>query len=97
MLYSSSFFKFFPPPRFLEMPAVGLDISDEAIRFAGLKRGHGGFVLGTYGEESIQPGIVVQGEIRKPEELSDILARLGKEYQFSFAEFLILLRKRGNQ
>ena len=89
MLYSSSFFKFFPPPRFLEMPAVGLDISDEAVRFAGLKRGHGGFVLGTHGEESIPPGIVVQGEIRKPEELSDILARLGKEYQFSFVNFAL--------
>jgi len=84
MLHANAFFRFFPPPHFLEMPAVGIDISDRTIRFAELKRGVGGFTLGTFGEVFIPPGIVVGGEVRKPDEVRKVLSELGKKHGFSF-------------
>lgn len=66
------------------MSAAGLDISDRSIRFAELKRGEGGLVLGKFGEHSIPHGLVVQGLIKKGDELKDILTNLGREYGFSF-------------
>ncbi|MBI2108952.1 MAG: pilus assembly protein PilM [Parcubacteria group bacterium] len=84
MLYNNRFFRFFPPPQFLEMPAVGLDISDQSIRFAELKRASHGLVLGKFGEQSISPGIVVEGLIRKHDEMRKILVGMKKKHGFSF-------------
>ncbi len=84
MRHNNRFFNLFPPPRFLEMPAAGVDISDRSIRFAELKHGKGAFVLGRFGEKFIPPGIVVGGEIRKQEELRKILTDLRKELDFVY-------------
>jgi Tfp pilus assembly PilM family ATPase len=37
-LYHKIFSDLIPPPRYLEMPSVGLDISDNSVRFVELKR-----------------------------------------------------------
>lgn len=66
------------------MPAVGIDISDRSVRFAELKRGVGGLVLGKFGEQSIPQGIVVGGQIRKQNEMRKLLADMGKEHGFFF-------------
>ncbi len=71
------------------MPAVGIDISDRSIRFAELKRGEGGLILGTYGEQSIPAGIVVEGQIRKHKEMGNILVALRKKYNFSFVRIAL--------
>ncbi len=84
MPHNSRFFRFFPPPHFLEMPAVGVDISDRSVRFAELKRGSGGFVLGKFGEQSIPPGIVVGGLIRKHDELRKVFRDMATKYDFSY-------------
>lgn len=52
------FFKFFPTPKFLEMPAVGLDISDTAIRFVELVKTAEGFKVGRFGERDIPEPLV---------------------------------------
>jgi len=85
MLRTNRFFDFFPPPQFLEMPVIGIDISDRSVRFAELKHKDGAFVLGKFGEKKISSGVVVSGQIRKQEELRSVLAELKQEHAFTFA------------
>ena len=73
--------EYFPPPRFLEMPAVGIDISDFSVKFAELKKTNDGMVLRKYGGSKIPPGIVVSGSIVKANELRDILSSLKDKYE----------------
>lgn len=76
----SKFYKFFPPPQFLQMSAVGLDISDTSLRFAELLETHKGLVIGRYAECAIPRGVIESGEVKKPKELGKILKTLKKEY-----------------
>lgn len=73
-----------PPPRFLEMPSVGLDISDERIRFLEIVKNKNGLVFGRYGEKNIPPGIISVGRVKNPTELKRILAGLKDEFGLDF-------------
>ncbi len=66
------------------MASVGLDISDQSVKFAELIRGPGSISLGRFGEEPIPAGIVSQGRIVDPEKLKAILLILKKKYRFNF-------------
>lgn len=79
------FLELFPTPRFLEMAAIGLDISDEKVRFAELKRRHGRLELGAYGETALAQGIVEDGFIRDKEALSKALSSLRVKHGLCFA------------
>lgn len=68
----SKFYQFFPPPKFLQMPAIGLDISDTAMRFVELVEKRKGFVIGRFGERQIPRGVIEGGEVKKPDELRTI-------------------------
>ncbi|MHB1118024.1 MAG: pilus assembly protein PilM [Minisyncoccota bacterium] len=76
----SKFFQFFPPPRFLQRPAVGLDISDTSMRFVELLETRHGLVLGRFGERAIPQGIIESGEVKKPAELRTLISGLKKDY-----------------
>ncbi|MDO8604260.1 MAG: pilus assembly protein PilM [bacterium] len=80
----SKFYRFFPPPQFLQMPAVGLDISDVSMRFAELVEKRKGFVLGRFGERAIPRGVIEGGEVKKPTELRAIFADIKKAYNLEF-------------
>lgn len=86
---SSSLFRklatdFFPPPKLLEMPSVGIDISDEVIRFAELRRKGDGFQLGRFGQEKMPKGIIEEGYIKDKEGFARELTNLRKKYNFHF-------------
>lgn len=58
-------------------PAFGLDISDRAAKFMKLaKNQSGGFDIVQFGETEIPDGIVVGGEIKKPEDLGKLIGDL---------------------
>lgn len=82
--FYTSFNEIFPPPRFLEMPSVGLDMSDQTIRFVELRRYHFGFRLGVYGEEKIPTDVVEEGYIKDKPKLTEILSALKKKYRLRF-------------
>lgn len=84
--FAKSFLRFFPTPQFLAMPAVGLDISDRAVRFVEFGRKSGGLSLKKFGEFSLPDGIIVSGEIKKPKEFSDILGKVRLETGLKFAK-----------
>ncbi|MCK9345152.1 MAG: pilus assembly protein PilM [Candidatus Pacebacteria bacterium] len=76
----SKFYQFFPPPQFVQMPAVGLDISDTSMRFVELVEKRKGFVIGAFGEYGIPQGVIESGEVKKPEELRALFLELKKEH-----------------
>lgn len=84
MLRKSRFFDYFPPPEFLTMPAVGVDISDRSIHFIQLVRKGRGFVLGKYGHEKIPGGLITEGGIEDAPALEEILTKLRKKHGLDF-------------
>lgn len=80
----STFYQFFPPPQFLQMPAIGLDISDASMRFVELIEKRNGFVIGRFGERAIPRGVIESGEVMKPADLRAILIDIKKTYNLEF-------------
>lgn len=81
----SMFYKLFPPPQFLQMPAVGLDISDVSMRFVELTETRRGLTIGRYGEWAIPKGVIESGEIKKPAELRTVFTEFRKKFDIEFA------------
>ncbi|MDO8492368.1 MAG: pilus assembly protein PilM [bacterium] len=85
LLYSQKkFFQFFPPPQFLLMPSVGIDISDHFVRFMELIPKHGTFIVGRFGEQILPSGTIVDGEIKDPNTLKTVLIGLRRDHDLSF-------------
>lgn len=81
---AKSLFDFFPPPDYLLMPAVGVDISDRSIKFFELKRKNGGFSVLKFGTRNLPPGIVESGEIKEKEKFVDFLKSIKNELGTKF-------------
>ncbi len=75
----------FSVPTFLRMPAVGLDISDDAIRFIEFKMTSRGMVVSRYATRSLAEGIVVSGRAADTARLKESISILAKEFRLSFA------------
>lgn len=72
-------FDAFPPPRFLDIPYVGISISDSFVRCMKFSRKNGKFLVSKYLEKSIPVGVVNSGQINNKEELINILDSVKKE------------------
>lgn len=81
---SNFFSKFFPTPKFLKMPAVGLDISDQSVRFIELVPRGADYVLGRFGQKKIPLGVMESGKIKDTDGIKRILASLNAEHKLSF-------------
>ncbi len=75
---------FFPPPTFLSMPAVGLSFSDSAVQFVEFLGREGSLSLGDYRTNSIPRGVIVNGEVEKPNELTKVVQEIKKDFDFRF-------------
>jgi Tfp pilus assembly PilM family ATPase len=82
-MLAHKFFKLFPPPKFLDIPHAGLDISDDAVRCIEYSRSPGGFTIHRFGNKILPAGVVEGGEIKDPKTLSDTIASLAKELKIS--------------
>ena len=78
------FYKLFPVPVALELTTVGLDISDESIKFAELVYGRGGYRLGRYGDLTLPPGTIMSGKIADKVKLTEVLKQVKKENGFDY-------------
>lgn len=74
----------FPPPTFLVRPAVGLDISDQSVKFVELERRGGQIRLVRSGQADIPTGAIVAGIIKDAPTVSRVLAELSREYQLNY-------------
>lgn len=83
------FSKLFPTPKFLKMPSIGLDISDQSIHFVELLPRKFGYALGRYGEKKIPLGIMESGKIKDVSGLKKILTLLHEEYKIGLVNVSI--------
>lgn len=76
--------KFFPVPEYMAMPAIGLDISDQSIRFLELERKGSHFSIGRYGEKKVHKGLMEAGKLKDISGMKEVLRVIGAEQKFSF-------------
>lgn len=78
-MFLKTFFRLFPPPFYLDMPFVGLDISDDAVRVMGLRKKRTKIVVNKFYEKKIPENIIEAGYINDEKALIDILKEIKKE------------------
>ncbi|MDO8554962.1 MAG: type IV pilus assembly protein PilM [bacterium] len=69
----------FPLPKYLRMPAVGIDISDRSIKYIEFKKHKNEFRLHKFGERKIEEGVIIGGVIKKEVNLINHLKELRTE------------------
>ena len=79
----ASFLRLFPTPRYMAMPAVGIDISDQSVKFTKLSLKGERVVIERYGERTIPVGTIESGAVRNQEALVKVLAELRAEYHLT--------------
>lgn len=85
-MLTRTFFKLFPPPKFLNIPHAGLDISDDAVRLIEYKENIHGYTIREYGTRELAPGIVDSGNIKNEAELIKIISDLAKELKITIVK-----------
>lgn len=86
MKLASTVLRFFPVPRTLSMPAVGVDISNESVKYISFKHEGGLTVPDRVGKLPLAHGVVEQGLIQNPAELTTVLKKIQQETRVSFAQ-----------
>lgn len=76
-------------PKFLTMPAVGLDISSDSVRFIELEPYRGHFKVARFGEATLLSGIVQGGTIHDPIALSKVVGELAHEHHLTMANIAL--------
>ncbi len=75
------------------MPASGVDISGGSVKCVRLTHEHGHIALAAYGEVPLQPGVVVEGDIEKPDVIADILRSFRLKYRVRYANATLSEKK----
>lgn len=78
------FARTFPPPRYLTMPAAGIDISDFSIKYILLRHEHGRVVLAAHGKIELPIGTIEHGEIKDLTTLTKLLTKLRRDTNIEF-------------
>lgn len=89
MSLASTFFKYFPAPRFLAMPHAGIDISPTVIRFVELSNTPKGLKILGVGEQLLPVELQPTASLSSNTELISALKKLQKTNQLSFVEVSI--------
>jgi len=90
-IYNSSgtFARAFPAPEYLTMPAVGIDISDYAIKYVAFSRRKGGVELQAYGKVDLPLDVIERGEIKDSETIVKLLSRIKEDNHVEFAHLAL--------
>lgn len=83
--HNSGIMQSFPPPAFLIMPAVGVDVSDKSIKFLQFERTRAGCKLSVFGDVDLKEGVVVDGEIKDSKLLIEALKVVKERSNANFA------------
>ncbi len=78
------FQQFFPPPKFLEMPAVGLDVSDAAVSAMELVRRKRALAVGRFGRRALPRGSIAGGYVHDKDAVVEELRKLKDELGLDF-------------
>ncbi len=86
---SSLFSRFFPTPSFFTIPTVGLDFSDDRMRFIRLKENRHGILPDVFGAADIPKGAMDRGRIANIELFTKFLRDMRTKHKFSYARVSI--------
>ncbi|HEY9585846.1 MAG TPA: type IV pilus assembly protein PilM [Candidatus Paceibacterota bacterium] len=75
----------FTAPKFLSMPAVGFDVSTDALRFMELEEKKGVLAVSRFGSRNFPIGIIAEGHIRDKKKLQEEISVLARDHHLSFA------------
>ncbi len=70
-------FDFFPSPSYLQLPAIGFDISDQSLKYVKLRREKKGLRLASFGKKPFSAGIIEAGQIKN----SDVLVKFLQDFR----------------
>lgn len=77
MSFLDSLYDYVPPPRYMELPSLGVDISDTSLKYVEFApRRHGERQLLNWGELSIPTGVLDRGQVFDVAKLAAVLAEL---------------------
>lgn len=79
----------FPVPAYLSMPAVGLDVSEDAVRFIELVPHGRYFRVSRFATKNFPAGVVREGRIADKKKLQETIAQLAREHKLSFANIAV--------
>jgi len=82
--FGEGFSKVFPTPQFLNMPAAGIDITDNSVRFLALEKTRDGKRIKSKGSYSIESGIINRGKIIDKAKLIEVLSKTKRENDISY-------------
>jgi type IV pilus assembly protein PilM len=82
---TSSFYKYFPIPKIMDMNGVGIDISENTVRFVSFSSCQCGLQLKEYGSYPVPEDTFLEGKIINANALREILVRLKNEHGILFA------------
>jgi Tfp pilus assembly PilM family ATPase len=82
--HSHSFFTFFPAPKFLEMPAPGLSISDSGIHMVEFVRHKDGYHVEKFGKLFFEGSRIREGEVQDKKGLINDLTTFRKEHSLHY-------------
>lgn len=82
-MFTKKFFTFFPPPKLLNTPFTGLDISDDAIRCIQFAPGKKGLEISKFGEVMLPAKVIESGYINDEKTLRTILTAFAKKNNLS--------------
>lgn len=85
----SSFFKYFPAPKYIGMPHVGFEISSNAIRYIEIVKSPKGLTLGKFGIQELVTPVVFNETLSSNQDLIMSLKKLQKANKFNFVEISI--------
>lgn len=83
----TGFTRLVPPPSYITMPCVGVDISDTSLKYVAFKpslRDGSTRVLQQWGALSIPSGVVNSGDVQDPKQLTAILAEFKEKTKAEF-------------
>lgn len=83
------FARAFPAPSYIAMPAVGIDISDYAIKYIAFERGKTGVELSAHGKVDLPLEVIERGEMKDPKTVVTLLSRIREEHNFEFVHLAL--------
>ena len=75
----SLFARLFPPPTYITLPSVGVDISDSSVKYVMLETHGSGYTLKKWGDMPVPENAIIQGKLQDIPALGKILAEIKKE------------------
>lgn len=76
--------KIFPPPRFMMLPSVGVDISDTSMKYVQFTERGSALSLGVWGDIPVPDGVVTRGNVLNKKGLTDVLKTLRQALPTSY-------------